>query len=200
MWRRAGKSFARLTFGIVVAAALLIAIPTSARSEVIAPAGGYGFGDGAAMEWMAIGDVNRELDAVSKTGASWLRVLIDWSRVEPTKGRYDWSYVDGVVNAATAHNLKVLGVIAYTASWARPPGTYFTYPPLNAADYGDFAAVVVRRYSDRVSDWELWNEPNLPQFFGYLIDNNPVRYVALLQAATPRSRRCSPTAPCWPPG
>src|SRR5262245_49696755 len=109
MWRRPGSYLARLTFGFVVAAALFLAIPTSARPAMVAPADGYGFSEGAAMESMDINDVNRELDAVSKTGASWLRILIDWNRIEPAKGQYDWSYVDGLVNAATVHHLKVLG-------------------------------------------------------------------------------------------
>ena len=160
----------------------------------MAPADGYGFSEGAQMEFMSIEDADRELDAVSKTGASWLRVLIDWNRIEPAKGQYDWTYVDDLVSAATAHHIKVLGLIAYTASWARPPNTYFSYPPPNAADYAGFAAAVVRRYADRVLDWELWNEPNLPPFFGYLIDNNPARYTELMRAAYPAIKAVQPAS------
>jgi len=102
------------------------------------------------------------------------------------------------VNAGTRHNLNVLGVIAYTPEWARPVDTFFTHPPVDAADYGQFAAAVAGRYADRVSDWELWNEPNLPPFFGYLIDNNPARYTQLVTAAYPQSRPSNRTAPwCW---
>jgi hypothetical protein len=194
MWRRLGKYLARLSVVVVVAATLVFAVPTPTPATLIVPTDGYGFGDGAAMEFMGIDDVNRELDAVAQTNASWLRILIDWNRIEPTRGQYDWSYVDGLVNAATAHNLKVLGLIAYTAQWARPPGSYFTYPPPNAADYGSFAAAVVRRYANRVSHWELWNEPNLPQFFGYLIDNNPYRYTGLIKAAYPAVKAVQPNS------
>jgi hypothetical protein len=123
-----------------------------------------------------------------------LRILIDWNRIEPVKGQYDWSYVDDLVGAAHSHNLKVLGLIAYTAAWARPPSSYFTYPPVNAADYGDFAAAVVRRYGDRVSHWQLWNEPNLPQFFGYLIDDNFARYTELVRAAYPAIKAVQPNS------
>jgi len=45
-----------------------------------------------------------------------------------SKGQYDCRYVDKQVNAARAHNLNVLGVIAYTPEWARPVDTYFTPP------------------------------------------------------------------------
>jgi hypothetical protein len=177
--------------GLAIAAALVVATPVPARTALNAPADGYGFSDGAFMEYMPIGDANRELDALSKTGASWLRILIDWSRIEPVKGQYDWGYVDGLVNAARAHNLNVLGLIAYTGEWARPPGSYFTAFPVDPADYGDFAAAVVRRYGDRVSHWELWNEPNLPLFSGYTASNG-ARYTDLLKAAYPAIKRVQP--------
>jgi hypothetical protein len=180
---------------VVLALALLVgsmwATPVPARTILVAPADGYGFSEGAFMEFMPIGDVNRELDAVSKTGASWLRILIDWNRIEPVKGQYDWSYLDGLVDAARTHDLNVLGLISYTAEWARPPGSYFTAFPVNPADYGDFAAAVVRRYADRVSHWELWNEPNLPLFSGFTISNG-ARYTELLKAAYPAIKRVQP--------
>ncbi len=179
--------------GMAVAAGVAGATPVPARQGVIAPADGYGFSDGAFMENMPIDDVNRELDAVSKTGASWLRILIDWSRIEPVKGQYDWGYVDGLVNAARAHNLNVLGLIAYTGQWARPPGSSFTAFPVNPADYGDFSAAVVRRYADRVSHWELWNEPNLPLFSGNTASNG-ARYTELLKAAYPAIKLVQPNS------
>jgi hypothetical protein len=169
-----------------------LAPQASARPALSLPAAGYGFGDGAAMQYMAIADVNRELDAVAKTGATWLRILVDWSSIERVKGEYDWTYVDGLVNAARAHNLSVLGVIAYSPAWALPADTYYTLPPTDPADYGRFAAAVAGRYFDRVSAWQLWNEPNLPPFFGYLTDGNPARYADLIKAAYPAIKAVQP--------
>lgn len=126
--------------------------------------------------------LNRELDAVAQTGATWLRVLIDWSRVESERGKYDWSVVDRIVGAAGARNLQVLGNIAFTPSWARAPLSFFTAPPVDPANYADFTRAVVNRYGSRVSNWEIWNEPNLPLFFGFASDRAP-KYTALLKAA-----------------
>jgi polysaccharide biosynthesis protein PslG len=194
MRNRPGRYAGQILLAVAMVAGLAVATPAPARPALIVPAGGYGFSEGAFMEFMPIADVNRELDAVAKTGASWLRILIDWNRIEPVKGQYDWSYVDGLVIAARRHNLKVLGVIAFTPPWARPAGTYFSYPPTNAADYGEFSVAVVRRYGDRVSSWELWNEPNLPQFFGYLVDNNYGRYTELVKAAYPAIKSEQPNS------
>jgi hypothetical protein len=193
MWTRVRQFLALSVSGMAVAAGLMVSTPAPARAAVSAPPDGYGFSDGAFMVNMPIGDVNRELDAVSKTNASWLRVLISWDLIEPVKGQYDWGYVDGLVNAARAHNLKVLGLIAYSAEWARPPGSFFTAFPVNAADYGDFAAAVVRRYGDRVSHWELWNEPNLPLFSGFTVSNG-ARYTELLKAAYPAIKQVQPNS------
>jgi hypothetical protein len=192
MCKRMAGLVARMTVGFLVMGILMLTPQAAARPALSLPAAGYGFGDGAAMQYMAIGDVNRELDAVAKTGASWLRILIDWSAIERVKGEYDWGYVDGLVTAARAHDLRVLGVIAYSPAWARPADAYYTSPPTDPADYGRFAATVAGRYSDRVSDWELWNEPNLPPFFGYLTDDNPARYTALIKAAYPAIKSAQP--------
>jgi len=192
MIRRAARYLARLG-GVIAVVAALAVHPAAVAAPPVAPADGYGFGDGAQMGWLSIADVNRELDAVAKTTASWLRVLIDWSRIEPVKGQYNWDQLDGTINAARARNLKVLGVIAYSAEWARAPGSYFSAPPLDAADYAAFSAAVVHRYAGSVSSWQLWNEPNLPVFFGYSVDNAR-RYSELVKAAYPAIKSVQPNS------
>lgn len=86
--------------------------------------GGYGFSVGAPQSWMSDSDADRELDAVARTRAEWMRVLIDWHIVEPVKGQYNWHYVDHWVSGAKKRGLKVLGLVAYSPTWARPPGSY----------------------------------------------------------------------------
>jgi hypothetical protein len=167
--------------------------PATAWTALTAPADGYGFSVGASMEFLSMDDINRELDAVSKTGATWLRILVDWNRVEPTEGRFDWNHLDGIVSAAQRHNLRVLGVIAYSAPWARPPGSYFTAFPVNSADFARFCTSVVTRYADRISHWQLWNEPNLPIFSGYTTLNGG-RYADLVRTAYPAIKAAQPNS------
>lgn len=165
-----------------------------AKAEApVVPADGYGFSVGAPMTWMSEVDADRELDAAAKTGATWLRVLIDWHLVEPMPGAFDWGYVDHWINGAQSRGLKVLGLIAYTPDWARTLDTSFSGPPVNPTVYADFATKVVQRYGDRVSDWEMWNEPNLPLFFGFT-DNRAQRYTELLKAAYPAIKATQPNS------
>jgi polysaccharide biosynthesis protein PslG len=186
----------RILRRVVVSLAIVVGLalpPIGEAAPARFPAAGFGFGDGAQMTWLDAGDVNRELDAVTKTGSEWLRVLIPWSDVEKVKGQYDWAQTDLVVNAAAARHLKVLGVIAYTPDWARPGGSYFTAPPDDAANYANFAATVASRYGNQVSDWQLWNEPNYPMFFGNS-SNNAARYTQLVKAAYPAIKTVQPTS------
>jgi hypothetical protein len=84
-------------------------------------------------------------------------------------------------------------LIAYTPDWARVPGSYFSAPPVDPSMYAAFTQKVVQRYGDRVADWELWNEPNLPAFFGYA-ENRPQRYTELLKAAYPAIKAVQPNS------
>lgn len=184
--------------GRILTALLLILILSvggcrRAGADPVVPADGYGFAVGAPQAWMSPEDADRELDAAALTNARWLRVHIDWHFIEPVKGQFDWAYVDHWIDGARIRGLKVLGLITNTPEWARQPGTYFSAPAINASDYADFVSAVVKRYRDRVSDWEIWNEPNLPLFFGYA-ERRPEQYVALLRAAYPAVKALQPNS------
>ncbi|MBF4192795.1 family 1 glycosylhydrolase [Mycolicibacterium phlei] len=172
-------------------AATLTAAPAVARAEVVAPADGYGFSVGAPMTWMSWDEAEGELDVMARTGASWLRVFIDWSRVEPMPGAYNWGYVDHWINGALDRGIRVLGLIGYSPDWARAPGVYFTGPPTDPEVFASFVKTVVKRFGDRVSNWEIWNEPNLPLFWGYLGDRAE-GYTELLKAAYPAVKEVQP--------
>lgn len=195
--RRVRRSFGRFAVVIALAGGLSIGgclwLRPSPVAVPVVPKGGYGFGVGAPQSWMSDADADRELDAVARTRAQWMRVLIDWHIVEPVKGQYNWHYVDHWVNGSRKRGLKVLGLIAYSPAWARAPGSYFSAPPINPADYAAFVTAVVQRYGDRVADWEIWNEPNLPLFFGFT-DNRAAVYTGLLKAAYPAIKAIQPDA------
>lgn len=164
-----------------------------AEAEPVVPADGYGFSVGASQIWMSAQDADRELDAAALTNARWLRVHVDWHAVEKVKGEYDWGYVDHWIDGARARGMRVLGLITNTPDWAKAPGTALYAPPTDAADYAAFAAAVAKRYRDRVTDWELWNEPNLPRFLGFA-ESRAAVYVGLLKAAYPAIKAVQPNS------
>jgi GH35 family endo-1,4-beta-xylanase len=164
---------------------------TPAASLVVTPLDGYGFSDGMSILTLSQADLDRELDAVAATGATWLRVPFNWAVVEQTQGSYYWTANDRVVASAQAHGLQVLGNISYAPYWARV-NSNSTAPPADPALFGGFAAAVATRYPS-VTSWEVWNEPNLPQFFGGV--SNPAKvYTGLLKAAYPAIKAVQPSS------
>ncbi len=194
MHRALSKAVTRVLTVALLFTALYVGFPRTLEAHAVAaPADGYGFGVGGAMTWMSPEDADRELDAVTRTGATWLRVLVSWDRIEPMPGAFDWGYLDHWINGAVSRGLRVLGVIAYSPDWARLPGSYYTGPPEDPDVFAEFATKVVERYGDRVSDWEIWNEPNVPWFFGYG-DNRAPRYTELLKVAYPAIKAVQPNS------
>ena len=155
MYRATSRIVARAAIVVLLVAAMTVVGQRSMTADAVTPPrDGYGFSVGAPMTYMSNVDADRELDAVAKTGATWLRVLIDWHLVEPMPGAFNWGYVDHWVDGARQRGLNVLGLIAYTPDWARAPGSYFSAPPVDTSTFAAFAAKVVQRYGDRATNWD----------------------------------------------
>src|SRR5262249_16953859 len=83
--------------------------------------------------------------------------------------------------------------ILYTPPWARVPGTSSHSPPANLDDYARFVKVAVRRYSALgVHAYEIWNEPNIAEFWGPRPE--PARYAQLLRRAYSAVKAGDPSA------
>jgi hypothetical protein len=132
--------------------------------------------------WGSDAEVDADLDAMVATGAKWLRFDFDWASAEPTPGSYRWTYIDRVVSKARARNLRILATPAYTPAWARPAGTSDKHGPTDPAAYAAFVKAAARRYAPMgVHHWEIWNEPNVQQF--WQPQPNVSQYAAMLRAA-----------------
>jgi hypothetical protein len=124
------------------------------------------------------------------------RETFDWNRVETRKGWFEWAKFDQAVEVAAAHQVELLGMLAYSASWASsaPAGASSPafYPPKNTADFADYARAVVHRYKDRVHTWEVWNEENSATFWKSGVSASA--YAALLKATYAAIKAEDPTA------
>src|SRR5438874_990470 len=110
------------------------------------------------------------------------------------RGRSGTSSWRGVA-AATARGIRVLGVLEFTPSWARPANCTSDEKcaPANADDFARFAAAAATRYAPRgVHDWEIWNEPNRDSFWQPKAD--PARYTSLLKASYTSINAVDPSA------
>lgn len=109
----------------------------------------------------------------------WVRIDVNWLDVEKTQGTFDWTVIDAVVDAARAKSLQVLAVLAYGPAWASSGDAKMDGPTNDvpiAGAYPAFVTAAVAHLKDRVTHYEIWNEPNLGQFF----EGTPDQYDALV--------------------
>lgn len=138
-------------------------------------------------------EVLRQFERLAEMNIKMVRFDFDWSVIESSEGRFDWSNTDRIVRAAMAQGIKVLALLTYTPAWARPGGTGSHTPPSDVADFADFARAAAQRYSPMgVSYWEVWNEPNIDDFWEP--ETNVRVYAALFRATASAVREVDPKA------
>ncbi|MGU3292435.1 cellulase family glycosylhydrolase [Williamsia sp. M5A3_1d] len=138
-------------------------------------------------------DVNKTLDKLQSIGVNDVRLFIPWADVETSKGQYDWTKIDKIMDAAKKRDMGVIATITHSPNWAVAGQTYPARisPPDNPADYGDFAAAVTNRYKGTVSGYEIWNDTNSGFVYGGKAD--PQGYTALLQNAYEKIKSVDPS-------
>jgi hypothetical protein len=111
-----------------------------------------------------------------------------WPQINPQRGVFNWDWLDQDVAHAQEHNAKFLFTLGQTPTWAASksavPGVYgkgFNMPPVHISDWTDFLKATVTRYKGRIEAYEIWNEPNLPEFY----NDTPASLVKLEKAAIP---------------
>lgn len=106
-------------------------------------------------------------DVAQRLGMRWVRVDFNWFQIEPAQGAFRWEELDRVVGRAAERALEVLATLAYTPAWASstPESPKTSDPPASNAYWTDFVRRAVARYGDRVRHWQLWNEPNITEFW-----------------------------------
>jgi hypothetical protein len=126
---------------------------------------------------------------------------IEWARVEPEPGRFDWRVPDAIFSAAARVGIGVLPILDTPPGWAGPPDDSDAIPTRPAA-YARYVAGAAARYGPGGRFWrvhpawahlaptwfELLNEPYLHT------DPNPVAYARLVARAVPAGRRANPRA------
>jgi hypothetical protein len=137
--------------------------------------------------------VVKTIGLMTSAGVHDLRIMVPWAAIERDQGRYDWSTVDPMVDAAVSQHVSVLATLNSPPAWAVEPGQpAVTGRPDSPAAFGRFAEAVAEHYRGKVSAYEIWNEPNSTAFFEPGPD--PAGYVDLLKAAYPAIKAADPSA------
>ncbi|MCA9103000.1 MAG: hypothetical protein KDA63_17700, partial [Planctomycetales bacterium] len=127
-------------------------------------------------------------DAMLDADIDWGRCDFSWRSVEASgKGIFDWGVTDDAVAQADARGLNIYAGLGYTPSWASTGGRSNDVPT-DMQDWYDYVYACVSRYKDSVHFWEIWNEPNLTQFWAGGQD----KYIELLKVGADAAHAADP--------
>lgn len=152
--------------------------------------------------------MGRELDMSRELGSNVVAVDVGWATLEERgKGvRSSW-YVDKLdrfMAGARSRGMEVIIDLWSTPCWASSApedlkqgctGSWWDrgvnkYPPRDTRDFADIVRWLTARYGDDLLAVEIWNEPNLDQF--WLAPDKARDYAALLKAAYPAAKQGDP--------
>jgi hypothetical protein len=93
-----------------------------------------------------------------------------WGALEKSRGSWSFGPLDTRIERAERSGASVVLVLAQPPKWAatRPELRSLSgspSPPKSIDDWRNYVTTVAERYRGRIEAYEIWNEPNLPQFF-----------------------------------
>ena len=103
-----------------------------------------------------------EMELLQKLGVGWIRNDLAWSETERQVGRYDFSNYDFLFDELERANIRPLFILDYGN------GIYQSGPPTSdvaIAAHERWVRATVSHYKGKKIVWEIWNEPNLEQFW-----------------------------------
>jgi Cellulase (glycosyl hydrolase family 5) len=128
------------------------------------------------------------VDLAHAAGFSFVRMDLLWKNVE-RRGRFRFFAYDALLRGLEARGMGVLWILDY--GHADHDGGVPRNPE-DIAAFCRFAEAVAAHFRGRNVRYEIWNEPNNPQFWAP--SPNPAEYAALLKETLTAMRRADPAA------
>ena len=138
--------------------------------------------------------IDRDFARMERAGVPQLRLPFWWHIVEPSRGNFDWSYLDATIGAAADSGVRVLPFVYGSPSWI---ADRVTDPPVGGDRqlhaWARMLRAAVRRYGPRgdfwqnreqrlpIREWQIWNEPNFAIYWSP--EPSPNDYASLLETS-----------------
>lgn len=129
-----------------------------------------------------------EMAMLAASGVRWVRMDFTWGATERQKGQYDFSAYDRLLEALKPHGIRALFILDY--GHRHYDGGEAPRSEEARQAMARWAATAARRFKGRGILWEMWNEPNLAQF--WKPTPNVEDYLKLAQAVGRAIREAAP--------
>jgi len=104
-------------------------------------------------------DLKKSIELMKKAGIGWVRMDFLWQDIEPSRGEFDFTKYDRIVDLVYKNGLNMLGLFNYSSQWAAACGEW-NCPPQENKPFVNYAIEVIKRYKNKIKYWEVWNEPD----------------------------------------
>jgi hypothetical protein len=126
---------------------------------------------------------------------------VNWLKLQPDRGAWQLATLDRCIELAEEHHVAVMLTLGRTPQWAsarpdeaagspRNPAPGGAAPPKNHSDWQNYARALATRYKGRIEAYEIWNEPNLANFYS----GSPEQMITLAREAYVIIKEVDPTA------
>jgi len=133
-----------------------------------------------------------DLELIAEGGFKFIRMDFAWGAIEREKGIYnfDKSGYDALTEGCLKRGIHPLYILDYSNRLYEESNSIRTAEGREA--FAKFAESAVKRYEGKEILWEIWNEPNLKQFWNPQpsIDD----YTALVETTISRIKKVVPSA------
>ncbi|MDY0168353.1 MAG: hypothetical protein RBS80_17525 [Thermoguttaceae bacterium] len=143
---------------------------------------------------------DRAYKHVGRLGVKWARCQTGWARTEKTPGEYDFAWLDDVAESLLSEGVKPWFSISYGNRLVSPDAPDWSavgWAPVFSeeakAAWLRYTRAISKRYADRITHWEIWNEPNIRTFW-QPNEPSPGDYTELVRITAEEIRRNVPGA------
>lgn len=104
-------------------------------------------------------------DYLVPLGIKRIRLQGGWAKTEKVKGKYDWTWLDHIINDAVSRGLEPWVQLSYGNNIYEGGGGTNLAGGIPTSEeallaWDKWVAEMVNRYKNEVVEWEIWNEPN----------------------------------------
>ncbi len=147
----------------------------------------------------------KDLDMIAAAGFKFIRMDFEWQSIERTKGTYNWVAYDELTANLEKRGLGALYILDYsnslyeesyaskdTITGREQKGTFSPQHTESIVAFARWAAAAAGHFKGRNIIWEIWNEPNITNFWKPKV--NVEQYIALAMATSKAIRAVVPNA------